>query len=239
MKSVIYVFLAVFLLGSCTTKTPLIFIDSNALYEDNAVIEINIPMAQGNSELAKVINSKIENHVANMLSFAEELSDTITLKDAITIFDTTYTRFKTDVSETALVWEATFNGEVTRNSNRIISIAISSYSNTGGAHGHTNVSFFNFDKTSSKLIDINTIISNKDRFKTLAQKHFRANISREAEFSYDDYFFEDSFLLPANIGFNDDGLILFYNPYEIAPYAMGITEFTIPYDELDAIIALN
>lgn len=239
MKRIFSSILTVVLLWSCATEKALLFTESNALYEDNAVIEINIPIAEGDSELAKAINSKVENHIANMLNFAEEPSEDIQLKDAIKNFDANYKSFKNDFAESALVWEATFDGEVTHNSENIISLAISSYSNTGGAHGNTNVTFYNFDKATSKLIDINAIITDKEAFKSLAKQHFQDNIKRDDEFTYEDYFFGEGFHLPANIGFNDEGLILFYNPYEIAPYAMGITEFIIPYEEIDAILELQ
>lgn len=238
MKRIFFPFLTILLLWSCATEKALVFSESNTLYEDNAVIEINIPIAEGDSELAKAINSKIENHIANMLNFAEEPSESILLKDAIKNFDDNYKSFKNDFAESALIWEATFDGEITYNSEHVISIAISSYSNTGGAHGNTNVTFYNFDKTTSKLMDINSIITDKEALKTLAKQYFQDNINKDGEFSYEDYFFGEGFQLPANIGFNDEGLILFYNPYEIAPYAMGITEFSIPYEKLDTALEL-
>ena len=239
MKRIFSPILTVLLFWSCATEKALVFSESNTLYEDNAVIEINIPVAEGDSDLAKTINSKIEGHIANMLNFAEEPSDTISLKGAIKNFDTNYKRFKNDFAESALIWEATFDGEVTHNSENIISIALSSYSNTGGAHGNTNVTFYNFDKATSKLIEVNSMLTDKQAFKVLAEHYFKENVNRNDEFAYEDYFFDEGFQLPANIGFNEEGLILFYNTYEIAPYAMGITEFTIPYEKLDAIIELQ
>lgn len=239
MKRIFSPILTVVLFWSCATEKALIFTESNTLYEDNAVIEINIPIAEGNTQLATTINTKVENHIANMLNFSETASETISLQDAIKNFDTNYKRFKNDFAESALIWEATFDGEITYNSENIISLAISSYSNTGGAHGNTNVTFYNFDKASSKLIDVNTLITDKEAFKTLVETHFKANINSTNEFTYEDYFFEAGFQLPANIGFNDEGLILFYNTYEVAPYAMGITEFTIPYKQLEDLLELQ
>lgn len=238
MKRIFFPFLTILLLWSCATEKALVFSESNTLYEDNAVIEINIPIAEGDSELAKTINTKVENHIANTLNFAEEPSENIQLKDAIKNFDTNYKSFKNDFAESALIWEATFDGEITYNSEHIISLAISSYSNTGGAHGNTNVTFYNFDKSTSKQVNIDTMITDKEAFKALAKQYFQDQINRDGEFSYDDYFFEEGFQLPANIGFNDEGLILFYNSYEIAPYAMGITELSIPYEKLDAVMDL-
>jgi hypothetical protein len=51
-----------------------------------------------------------------------------------------------------------------------------------------------------------------------------------------DFFFGKDFVLPENIGYNEEGLLLLYNTYEIASYAMGITEFTIPYSEINNLL---
>ena len=58
--------------------------------------------------------------------------------------------------------------------------------------------------------------------------------SRDKQFSTEDYFFGKDFQLPESIGFSDEGVIILYNPYEIASYSQGIIEFTIPYNEIDA-----
>lgn len=239
MKRFFYLFLTTIFIISCASEKALVFSESNMLYDEHAIIEINIPVAEGDTELAKKINFSIENHIANMLNFAEDYSETLQLKDAIKNFDDNYKAFKDDFEESNLVWEATFDGEVTYNSDAIISLAISNYSNTGGAHGNTNVTFFNFDKATGNQTTIESMLTDMESFNELAEKHFKESLIFEENYNYEDYFFGDDFQLPANYGFSDEGLILFYNTYEIAPYAMGITEFTIPFDELDELLKIT
>ena len=51
------------------------------------------------------------------------------------------------------------------------------------------------------------------------------------------YFLRDGrFFLPANIGMSKKGLIFYYNPYEIAAYALGPIEVTVPYEQLNGIL---
>ena len=47
----------------------------------------------------------------------------------------------------------------------------------------------------------------------------------------------DTFNLPENITYNEEGIVLLYNAYEIAPYATGILEFEIPYSEIENYLA--
>ena len=224
-KFVPYLFLIV--LFSCEEMTLVSFTETNALYEDNAIIELNIPKAEGSSEKAQLINNVIENHIANMLVFLDEPSDTLQLNYAIKSFDSEYKAFKDGFSENAMVWDASFDGEVTYQSSELISIAINSYVNSGGAHGNLNVTFLNFD-ASGTLLSFEDLFTDKKGLTKVVKTYF----DEETKNNEVGYFFGEPFHLPENIGFNDEGVVFFYNVYEIASYADGITEFTVPFEAI-------
>ena len=62
----------------------------------------------------------------------------------------------------------------------------------------------------------------------MAKTYFDASIKDKSTL-----FEKDNFTLPVNIGYTEEGLILAYNVYEIAPYSTGLIDFTIPYEEAD------
>ncbi|TJY38139.1 DUF3298 and DUF4163 domain-containing protein [Pontimicrobium aquaticum] len=229
MKAKLIALFSVLILFSCEEITVVNFTETNALYEDNAIIELNIPKAEGNSIAAKAINNAIENHIANTLVFLEEPSDTLQLDYAIKTFDTEYKSFKDGFGESAMVWDASFDGEITYQSPMLISIAINSYVNSGGAHGNLNVTLFNFDASTGELLQFEDIFNNKDALIKVVKTHFE----KETKNSDINYFFGEPFSLPANIGFNYEGIICFYNVYEIASYADGVIEFTVPFNEVE------
>ena len=37
----------------------------------------------------------------------------------------------------------------------------------------------------------------------------------------------------------EEGIVFYFNPYEIAPYAGGIVEYKIPYDSLKDVLNKN
>lgn len=235
MKRIAILFFSIALFFSCaeTNTSPINFSETNALFEDNAVVELNIPKAEGNTERAKTINKVIENHIANMIVFLEEPSDTLQLDYAISKFDSEYAEFKKGFTESAMVWDASFDGEVTYQSPQLISVAINSYVNSGGAHGNSNITFFNFD-ADGNLLGFDDLFTNKSNLTAKVKTYFE----EETEGSNIDYFFGETFQLPANIGFNDEGVIFFYNVYEIASYADGITEFTVPFEDIESYLIL-
>ena len=221
------------ILFSCTEEQVLVFSDKSELYNDNANIEINFPYAEGESTRAKAINFIIENHIANMLMFSEEPNDSIKLEQAVSQFDNEYKRFKEDISESALVWEAIFDAEVIYQSQEVITLAINGYLNTGGAHGNMNITLYNFDEK-GQVLDIDDIIKDREAFTNFVKPYFETAIKeKDNDEQLTDYFFGDPFHLPANIGINEDGVLMLYNVYEIGSYAQGLTEFTIPFEDVE------
>jgi len=100
------------------------------------------------------------------------------------------------------------------------------YHFSGGAHGmygtfHTCVDL----ETGRKLAFADIFAPDSENALTAIIKRIIAN---EAE---GDYF--DSEIKPSdNFYFNGEGVTFVYNPYEIAPYYVGIVEILVPFDEI-------
>ena len=239
MKSVPGILILLLLLTSCDQEVSITFTEVNKISEKNALVEINIPSAEGESPLSKSFNNTLENHIAGMLSFSEPDTPPLPLEEAIELFDKEYSEFKSEMTETALRWEALFDGEVIYQSSEVITVAINGYLNTGGAHGNMNISLYNFDGKSGELLNVDDLIDDIDALTEFVQPYFEKEIKQQGEAELEDYFFGEPFHLPANIGLNDEGVLFLYNTYEIAPYAMGITEFTISFDEIQKFLLLQ
>jgi hypothetical protein len=238
MKKILSFLLSFFILVACKKDVNLSFSEVNEIYNDNAIVEINIPKASGNKTISNSINSTIEKHIATALNFGEDDSKVLSYSEAISNFEKEFHHFKNEYDESTLVYEATFDGEVIYQSAGIICVAITGYTNTGGAHGNLDITLYNFNSDSGKLYSNDELIINEKEFTQLVKTHFINEIDTNSE-ELSDYFFGDDFHLPANIGFNDEGVLILYNTYEIASYAQGITEFTIPFSEANPFIKIN
>ncbi|WP_147677714.1 DUF3298 and DUF4163 domain-containing protein [Algibacter pacificus] len=218
---------------SCKEDIKITFEDLNITTENNTIVEVNIPKALGNKSITHNINSEIEKAVIRNLHIGE--LDSITsasIEESITEFNKAFIKFQNDFPETAQIWDAQIDGETMLNSPEIISLALTSYLNTGGAHGMLHISFLNFETSTGKLIPNENLITDTAAFKQIALPYFR-------EATKEKYLFEtelDTFTLPENIGYNDEGMVLLYNAYEIAPYSTGIIEFVVPLNEIESCI---
>ncbi|MFB9051843.1 DUF3298 and DUF4163 domain-containing protein [Formosa undariae] len=222
-------------LASCTEKQAIIFTEESITAPNNTIVEINIPMAVGDSKAALLINTTLKKRVASELEFNQEIQATNTIEANIENFNSEYISFKNEFPESAQEWEAQIDGEIMFESPEIISISLTSYTNTGGAHGILIISFLNFDGQTGELIQNDELIENAEQFNQLANPYFDEAISEKKDMYLD----TEKFILPQNIGYSADGLILLYNTYEIAPYAAGITEFVIPFDKANSYLKFD
>ena len=204
---------------NCEEERKTTFSEINITTDNNNLVEVNIPEANGNEAIMNQINSEIQKKVISALHIGN-LEDTYSssIEESIISFINEYNTFKKDFPESSQLWEAQIDGEVIYQSEEFTTVAITSYKNTGGAHGNLNISFLNFDlKTGLKLDNIQ-LFTDIESFKTIAETYFK---------------------LPENIGYSEDGIILLYNTYEVASYSTGIIEFAIPFSKCASYLAFN
>lgn len=123
---------------------------------------------------------------------------------------------------------------------RQVTVMVQSESYAGGAHPAHSTQIINLDYTGKKL-DWDYII---DTGKTqdlmrLNETVLRAirQITPGRSWQQEGFLIEgDTLPLPKHFAFTRDGLMMFYNEYEIAPYAMGPVSYTISYSQLTGIL---
>ncbi len=220
---------------SCKKETPnIVFSNIEITTPTNKIVEINIPKATNNHAISKAINTELLSHVKTLLDGEnqdKEQADTI--EGSINAFNDNYNSFIKDFPNTPQLWEAQIDGEILFQSSQLISISVTSYFNTGGAHGMLYIAFLNFNAKTGSLIKNEQLFNNKPAFEVFAETYFNKAIEGK------DIFDPNNFTLPENIGYTTDGLVLLYNPYEIAPYATGIIEFTIPFKDCSDFLVFN
>ena len=145
--------------------------------------------------------------------------------------------------------EHTLSGFSLLSDKKIYVYGIERYVDMGGAHGLETRNYFNFDLKTGKLITESDLF--KSNFKAELSELLKKRIveeSREAKetkntepvLSLEDTdFWTDSIKPNGNFYITDEGINYVFNPYEIAPYYMGQTEITLPYDRLKGILKPN
>lgn len=111
----------------------------------------------------------------------------------------------------------------------LLSLSVFYYSYTLGAHGYTLQRTYNFNLVNGEVILLGDIFKeNKDYLDIINQE-----IKRQINLNPQEYFSEWSVFQSISqeqpFYFIEDGIVVYFGLYEIAPYASGIRYFKIPY----------
>jgi hypothetical protein len=117
---------------------------------------------------------------------------------------------------------------------KVFSIEVNISSFMGGAHSNSYTLLRNFNPYTGDSLGLGMIFKPESlkELTSLGEMHFRKTQKIKSGVSYDEagyWFKDDHFYLTDNFAFTDEGLLFYYNEYEIAPYSMGAQYFVIPY----------
>jgi hypothetical protein len=199
-------------------------------------INVTIPIAKDVPIVADSINKKVFSVMKEIVYFGEKPYTATDYNGLVTSFIDSYEKLRKDFPGDSFGWEAQIDGDVKYKSENIINIEIKHYTYTGGAHGYQGMRSLLFDPNTGKIITQDQLFKDRNSFRTFVEKKFRTkyNIPENGSINATGFMFEDdTFQLPQNLFYTDKGLLLFYNPYEVASYADGTKELLLPYNEVD------
>lgn len=199
-----------------------------------AYFEVTYPEFSG---LDTNVVSTIKQKMDAAVSLGNPESQGQSMQEIGEIFIKDYDDFKSEIPESFGGWHYTAKVNVEVLTDTLLSLSVNDEYYTGGAHGGSGVYFINLNpKTGAEFTldnflkpDYNEVLT------TLGNRIFRETRELADTALLSDHYFEfpeNKFELNKNYGFKKEGIVFFYNSYEIAPYAAGPTEILIPYEDL-------
>ena len=121
--------------------------------------------------------------------------------------------------------------------NRVVSVVFQEVDNTGGAHGTVSSRTANFDAATGARLQLSSIAGDVEALHQTVADVVVAQIQAEPDRYFTDAVYQAGSLLEEdNWYLSDSGLIVLSNPYALAPFAAGVLEFEVPYDQLEGIL---
>lgn len=189
-------------------------------YEDQYIsIDLKIPVVNyENKVVEKSINDVLSNKILKMK------------EDLVKESKNYYEKFKDPKEfpkfEIKSLYKVTYRNE------NILSIIEEVYSYNGGAHGIMEKFAYNFDLNTGKYGELKDFFDEREDYRKVILDEVREQIKKEPEIYFDNVLanlngiaFDHRFYL------TDDGIVVYYDVYDIAPYSSGIREFKIPYSK--------
>lgn len=200
---------------------------------DMLTIDISYPQVRLNQNLTaqKLINNTYQYIVNQFYQYA-----TTTLKQS-SIESYKYTQMN---NFPFLMYEAVMKYTVTMNANCLLSTYFDQYEFTGGAHGNTVRSSNNWYLKTGTAISMKDLFHNNQEYKQLVINQIL--ILADQRWKQDQYIYFSNYkelilqyFNPESFNLTPTGISVYYQHYEIGPYASGIIVFDIPYSKLGII----
>lgn len=197
-------------------------------YDNTVVLTLSIrrPVVSivGNSQAQRRIN---RNFSAQAGSFFYRAS-TILYRQAIREYiDAQVSDFPFRRFDAVMQYEITFNAECH------LSSFNDRYEYTGGAHGSTLRASGTFDLNTGQKLTLRHFFPDEPNYRGLLLGQILMQADKNME--ENPIYFEDyrtlivKYFNPESYYLSEEGFNIYYQQYEIAPYATGIVVFTIPY----------
>ncbi|MEJ2584105.1 MAG: DUF3298 domain-containing protein [Robiginitalea sp.] len=202
-------------------------------------VHVSIFKATGNGPLEESVNTAQREEIIALLDYDEE-TDARDIPGAIKAFQDGFRKIQEEFPEELTSWEASVKTTFAYSDAQVVCLQMETYVFTGGAHGYSATRYLNFDRKSGKEIDGTDLFKDPAAFTDFVEKSFRQQyeIPSDAPINSTGFMFaENQFSLPQNIGFNSEGMVLHYNPYEAASYADGALVLEFPLKAIRPFLA--
>ncbi|QPC82785.1 DUF3298 and DUF4163 domain-containing protein [Phototrophicus methaneseepsis] len=131
------------------------------------------------------------------------------------------------------IWESDLSYDISLMSDSLVSVIFYNYQFTGGAHGLTSMTAMTFDLSTETLLSLADLFPDgvvpyeaiSDYSATVLEERLGADATFPEGYTPD----------PANYQIwtlSEEGLIIYFSQYQVAPYVAGIQQVVIPFDEI-------
>ena len=187
----------------------------------NSIINIPIVITE-NKDVEKKINNQIKQDIMNGYYKIEE--EAKKFYEGATI-------------EEIKPYIYNVNFEVKKNGDNMLSIIVTYYQDSGGAHGFYENESYNIYMKNGENLSLKQLFKEDKDYKTIIEDEIRnqiKNLSKDDDLSQA-YTFKG---IKPNQKFyiQDDNLVIYFDLYEIAPYAAGIPEFPINISKIGHVL---
>lgn len=138
---------------------------------------------------------------------------------------------KSTANEAWMNYETYISTSTVYNDNGIWCYLCNSYVYTGGAHGLGTTIGFVYDIRNAMPVTLTEIFDEESL--PLVLEFIKSYID---DLDKDNVYWDELITVSENFTVDSEGITWYYNPYEIAPYYIGITTVPVPFDKLEPYI---
>jgi len=194
-------------------------------------LQLEYPEITGmvSNEIVQKLNENIRRDILGSTFLSDQPTSFEELK---TSMEADYSSLLEEFPEYSNPWALEVNSDILYQDSLFISVASTIYSYMGGAHPNSGQLYRSYDLRTGEPIRLSDILTEgyEATLNEAAEIEFRMTreIPPNESLKEKGYWFEEGkFALNENFAIINKSLIFYFNPYEIAPYALGPTELEL------------
>jgi len=138
---------------------------------------------------------------------------------------------------TNIGWKLAISSEVLHQAPALVSLKMQAVGYSGGAHGYDVTTLQSFDSTGHAL-RLTEMVTDTVQLRKVVEQEFRKVRELGTEtFEQQGFYTQNGNLpFPQNAVLTQQGLLLYYNAYEVNAYAFGPTQLLLPYAQIEQLL---
>jgi len=189
------------------------------------------------------IKDKLNAFIGRQVLAGAEFGDTlpVSIQAAADSFLVSYNQAKKQFPDMPGFWSWDYSMKIYNETPKILCLSAESYSFMGGAHPNSFTNYFNISKETGDTISLTALLSPgfETKLNALIDKKYREmkGLKPHDNLMTKGDLFENKITFNYNVAVTKDGLLFYYNAYEIAPYAVGPIKISLNKAELGDLIS--
>ena len=196
-------------------------------------VSIEYPVRGAGEEVLAKMEDGILNAAFDMEEILGTVEETVTRYED-NLKDEYFNEYEGDESDSGVrTWEDHVNGYFSGRHSNFLSYMVEFYGFRGGAHGMNTMTPVVFDKKTGEVVPEEAFFADgyREPVSKLIQAHLPEALDGDEEALA--AVFEPTLLGPNGLyELTKEGVTWYYQPYDIAPYYLGVISITVPWKEL-------
>ncbi len=204
--------------------------------EQCATFTISYPVfSGGDSTVAKALNKSVEGYLLSVLGGNGDVPFTQALDSAGIVFIQSYKSDQAENPGRPGGYTTEITNKIPLLNPKVVTIEMDGYSFMGGAHPNPFALLVSYELAKgAKPLAVTDLVSDTNAVRPILEKAYKLTKGLKETDPLNDVVYSETKQLPmpANVGVTAEGIRFYYNAYEVAPYAVGVGDVLLTWEQL-------
>lgn len=204
-----------------------------------ASFEVSVPeLSGGDSAVTTAVNHSVQSFILSTVGANVSLPFPAAMDAAGEQFVEMFKQSQTENPDMPMGYSMEIKGSTLLLNKKVATVHLDGYSFTGGAHPNpfTTVVSYNM-QDGGNVLNINALVADTNAVRSMLEAGYKQAKGMKPEENISELLYPElpQLPMPANAAVLPQGILFYYNAYEVAPYAVGPTEIVLSWEQLGAL----